>query len=275
MNLEDIFKNQQMIINKIPKLYGISPLWLENFSKYERIIAKIPVIHELNALDLQKKYFKSFEVLDKANKMGEIFASMDRTAKMMKELNSVSSKFAYLNYDFSDLFKKIETQEDKEENSQEKGSESIIISETSRIKGIISEIYYNNLKLFSLHPREFEKIVAELLYSKGFEVELTKQTRDNGYDILALKHIDGFSPIKYLVECKRYAEKRKIGVEIIRSFKEVIQTENANKGLIVTTSYFSTEAIKKQRETPLLLDYKNKDEVIEWVNDYFQNKTSR
>ncbi|PZU24451.1 MAG: hypothetical protein DI622_03825 [Chryseobacterium sp.] len=47
---------------------------------------------------------------------------------------------------------------------------------------------------------------------------------------------------------------------------------SANKGLIVTTSYFSRDAIKKQQETPLLLEYKDKDEVINWVNEYYAQK---
>lgn len=96
------------------------------------------------------------------------------------------------------------------------------------------------------------------MLKQGFEVELSKQTRDNGYDILALKNVIGLSPVKYLVECKRYAEKRKVGVELIRSFKEVLQTENANKGIIATTSYFTKPALIKQNEIPYLLDLRIK-----------------
>ena len=80
--------------------------------------------------------------------------------------------------------------------------------------------------------------------------------------------------MKFLVECKRYT-KQKVGVEIVRSFKEVILTEKANRGIIVTTSYFSADAQKKQKETPYLLDYRDKDKVIEWVNNYYANQICR
>jgi hypothetical protein len=143
-----------------------------------------------------------------------------------------------------------------------------IFNETSRIQKIIFDVYRDNSILYKITPFEFEKVIAELLKFQGFKVELTKQTRDGGFDIIALRYIDNHNPLKFLVECKRFAENNKIGVEIIRSFKEVIQSENANRGLIVTTSYFTSDAQKKQREVPYLLDFKDKDDVMNWVKDY-------
>lgn len=261
MNAFEILKSQQRIFDKLSPIY-VEPIWIKNLSDFKLKIPKIPEILEFNQFKQFDNYFELFK------KIEEII-SIGTNNSIFKTLNSLNSKLSYIDYDFLTLL-----EDDDETDNIEIDSEksSIIITETIRVKEIISEIYYNNLKLFSIHPREFEKIIAELLYNQGFKVELTKQTRDNGYDILALKYINGFSPIKYLVECKRYAEDRKIGVEIIRSFKEVLQTENANKGIIVTTSYFTKDAIKKQAETPLLLDYKNKDEVLEWVNSYFTQK---
>jgi len=218
-------------------------------------------ITELSEIKYNNSYLDFIKQLDK-------ISNLDSFQKL-------SDSFVFHNYDFSDLIQDYEETDDidlLDVDVQEVNPKNIILEETARIKQIIFEIYVNNEKLFKLHPREFEKIIAELLYNKGFEIELTKQTRDNGYDILAMKYINGFSPIKYLVECKRFAENRKIGVEIVRSFKEVLSTEQANKGLIVTTSYFSRDAIKKQQETPLLLEYKDKNEVINWVNDYYNQK---
>lgn len=41
------------------------------------------------------------------------------------------------------------------------------------------------LSVFDLAPRDFEKVLAELLTDMGYEIELTKATRDGGKDILA------------------------------------------------------------------------------------------
>jgi len=147
---------------------------------------------------------------------------------------------------------------------------TIQLDETKKLQRIITDIYTDSSQLYKLQPREFEELIAELLLKQGYKVELTKQTRDNGYDILAVLHLGyGHAPMKFLVECKKYSEHNKVGVEIVRSFKEVIDTEKANRGILVTTSYFTKDAVKKQKQTPYLLDYRDKDEVMKWVYDYY------
>lgn len=146
----------------------------------------------------------------------------------------------------------------------------ILFNETRTLQHIITNIYNDNSQLSNLDPRKFEEVVAELLYKQGFKVELTKQTRDGGYDILAILPMQSHSPQKWLVECKRWSENRKVDVQIIRAFKEVIQTNNANKGLIVTTSYFSLDAQKKVQETPYTLDLRDKDSLIVWIGEYMR-----
>jgi len=145
---------------------------------------------------------------------------------------------------------------------------SIIIDESKRIKKMLFAIYKNQKSLLDLNPWEFEEAIAELLYKDGYKVELTQKTKDNGYDIIAMLNVKDQFPMKYLVECKRYT-KKKVGIEIVRSFKEVLATEKANRGIIVTTSYFTKGALDKQSETPYLLDYRDKDKIIEWVKSYF------
>lgn len=264
-HLEEILKAQNWF-NELNKLEQnqilIHKQWSERIEQinknfnYENKFINITKIYEV-------KYENSY--LDFIKKIDKI--------SHFDHLKKISDSFIFHKYDFADLIKNYEKQENKDIiHVEESNAKQIILDETTRIKQIIFEIYLNNEKLYRLHPREFEKLIAELLFNKGFEIELTKQTRDNGYDILAMKYIDGFSPIKYLVECKKHAENRKIGVEIVRSFKEVLSTEQANKGLIVTTSYFSKDAIKKQQQTPLLLEYKDKNDVIDWVNEYYTQK---
>lgn len=132
-------------------------------------------------------------------------------------------------------------------------------------KKIIEDIYKDQRVLDSLGSRLFEEVVAKLLCAKGFEVELTQQTRDGGYDIIAINRFGGISS-KMLVECKRW--KRRVGISVIREFWDVIKEEKANKGLIVTTSYFSSESIKRKEREGHILDLYDRDCLIEWVNDY-------
>lgn len=196
-----------------------------------------------------KKYSKTFYAIENINKQ----------LNLPKNLGSALN-YSYFSYDFLKF-----EEETPEEESRE--IETAIVKQTKSIKRIITDIYKDNTNLLRIGPRQFEEMTAELLFAKGFKVELTKQTKDNGYDIIALQILEKNFPLKFLVECKRYT-KDKVGIDIIRSFKEVIQTEKANKGIIVTTSYFTKESVKKRLETPYLLDYKDKDDVLNWVSEY-------
>jgi restriction system protein len=62
-----------------------------------------------------------------------------------------------------------------------------------------------------------------------------------------------------------------VRVDMIRAFKNVISEQNANKGIIVTTSYFTTDA--KREQTPYILDFKDKGDIMDWVKDYQQKRT--
>ena len=262
MNPEELFRLNNRI-NSIIDPFTNNPFlskdWINQISNIGIKPVDLPF---LDTTDIFKKmnqslYIESFSKIDSFID----FSSINLIEKL---------KFHY--YNFTEIIENYDVSEEKEREDV-LDVKKIIINETEYLKDMIFDIYINNQKLHEISPRSFEKMIAELLFEKGFEVELTKQTRDNGYDILALKHLDGFSPIKYLVECKKYKPERKIGVEIIRSFKEVLVTEQANKGIIVTTSYFSKDAIIKQKETPLLLDYKDKDEVMGWVKSYYLKKS--
>ncbi|MDB5088586.1 MAG: hypothetical protein JWR09_2580 [Mucilaginibacter sp.] len=146
----------------------------------------------------------------------------------------------------------------------------ILLNEANHIQKTIDAIYKDNQQLYRIHHREFEEMMAELLRSRDFEVFLTKRTRDGGKDIIALQNLAGL-PFKMLIECKKYAPTRKIGVDIIRGFSHVVNTNKANKGIIFTTSYFTADAKKEQElSMPYLLDLRDYHDVIQWVNTYVE-----
>lgn len=230
-------------------------------------------VQEIFAL---KEKVKPAIELERTLKHNEIFGPLQvakdvtNILSILKTIPDYEEQKALLAEIFPSSITEYELEQEDYDNS--KSDKQTVLKETDRIKRIITDIYQNNLVLFDLHSREFEEMIAELLRSQGFEVQLTKQTRDNGYDILALQTIVGHTPIKSLVECKRYREDRKIGVEIVRSFMDVIRTEQANKGIIITTSYFSRDSIAKQIQNPYLLDLRDKDKVLEWVTTYQSRK---
>jgi hypothetical protein len=96
-------------------------------------------------------------------------------------------------------------------------------------------------KMRDLQPRKFEELVAELFKSKGYDVRLTPRTRDGGFDVHAVQR-NGIGTVLIIIECKRYAAKNKVGVEIIRGLYGVVEQQSATKGIIATTSYFTKAA---------------------------------
>ena len=97
------------------------------------------------------------------------------------------------------------------------------------------EIYRN------LSPREFEEFMARLYNKLGYNVELTQTTRDGGKDII-LRKPDVLGNMIYYVECKRYKEKNKVGLDVVQRLTGIVETDKVNGGIIATTSYLSPSA---------------------------------
>lgn len=101
---------------------------------------------------------------------------------------------------------------------------------------------FNLEALQTLTPIEFENLVQTLLVKMGFNASTTKASGDGGIDIIAINE----QPIvggKYVIQCKRYATGNNIGEPVIRELYGVMHAENANKGILITTSDFSKQAI--------------------------------
>src|SRR6266480_2985754 len=92
---------------------------------------------------------------------------------------------------------------------------------------------------YQISPRKFEEFVAATFEKMGYEVQLTPATRDRGRDVLAKIRL-GTGTLLTIVQCKRNAADRPVGIEIVERFLWTIEhTDKASAGMIVTTSYFS------------------------------------
>ena len=92
--------------------------------------------------------------------------------------------------------------------------EESIDSFLPQVEENIHKILSDKKFVYQLTPREFEEVVEEVFRRQGFQTRLTPQTRDGGKDIIATKSVLG-RPVMFLIECKRYNEMNKIGVEIV------------------------------------------------------------
>lgn len=125
----------------------------------------------------------------------------------------------------------------------------------------------NPEKLHDLSPRKFEELVASILKDMGFGVELTKATRDGGRDIIA--HIKN-AVCSYLTyfECKKYAPDNKVGVDIIRQVVGVHHLRKATKSIVVTTGFFSRDAVNEAKLAENYLELKDFNTLKDWLQRY-------
>jgi restriction endonuclease Mrr len=134
---------------------------------------------------------------------------------------------------------------------------------------LVSWLSRNYQDIYFVNPRRVEEIVRDVLREAiNVELAMTTQSRDGGIDLIGLE-----GDKKLIVEVKRYAKSRKIGVRIVRNLAGVLLRENSRRGLIVTTSDFTETSkmeasiLAKQDQTyPVEIELRTLDEFIPWLN---------
>jgi restriction endonuclease Mrr len=121
--------------------------------------------------------------------------------------------------------------------------------------------------LYDLSPRKFEILIADILRDFGFEVVLTQATHDRGIDIYAYMKNRVGSFLTF-VECKRWQPQKHVGIEVVQRLYGVQQVNQANKSMIVTTSFFTKPAIEECRRYEHLMELKDYNALKEWLNSY-------
>lgn len=133
------------------------------------------------------------------------------------------------------------TESDSELTPQEK----LYRSFTEIRKSIYQEILATILSKSAL---EFEKLVVLLLQAMGYGGEIknsglvTKQSNDGGIDGIIKEDILGLGRIH--IQAKRYKLDSGVGREAIQSFVGALAVAQSNKGVFITTSYFTKAALE-------------------------------
>lgn len=96
--------------------------------------------------------------------------------------------------------------------------------------------------LLDMTSRDFELLVGRLYEAKGYDVSITKRTRDGGYDVLAEKNT-GREQERLHIECKRYEQN--VGVSFVRNALGTLNIRNATKAVLVTSANFTKPAIEE------------------------------
>lgn len=91
-------------------------------------------------------------------------------------------------------------------------------------------------ELLSMSPRDFEFVIAHLFQRMDFDVTVTQQTADGGFDIKLRRSTAG-NVESSVVECKRYTQN--VSVKEMRALLGVVERDSLTRGILVTTAGFT------------------------------------
>jgi hypothetical protein len=116
--------------------------------------------------------------------------------------------------------------------------------------------------LKTLDWRVFEELLADILKSFGYVVELQRGTKDGGVDIFALRS-DQLGEHRYLLQAKRWTNR--VGVEPVRQLLFLHNHHRATKSCLATTSVFTNGAWDLASQYKWQLELRDFDGIREWL----------
>lgn len=134
---------------------------------------------------------------------------------------------------------------------------------------ILEKLLKQKIKIDDLNWRDFEKLISQLLEKDGYEVELMRGTRDGGVDVIANKKLGAAGSFRTLWQAKKKLLKNKVGLSVIRELADTTKEFKASKGLIVTTTYLTKDALARVQRDNYILGKVDRDDLNKWINNYF------
>lgn len=121
-------------------------------------------------------------------------------------------------------------------------------------------------KFIGLNPYEFEEFISQLFQKMGFETEVTSKTGDYGVDVIAKNSFETIA-----IQVKKYSDSNYVGNVDVQKLIGGMSYVNyrADRGILVTTSDFTKNAIEQSRGNPVELW--NFEKIKENVIRYMMN----
>lgn len=150
-----------------------------------------------------------------------------------------------------------------------------IITLNSNISIINSDLYLNLVNhpelLKVLEWRKFEILIADILETFGYNIQLMQGTKDGGIDIIAFNNSDEFGEHKYLLQAKRWSNK--VGIDVVKNVLFNHDYHKVSKSCLVTTSSFTKGAWQLAKMYKWQLDLKDHDAIQNWLKRAWDIKT--
>jgi restriction endonuclease Mrr len=108
-----------------------------------------------------------------------------------------------------------------------------------------------------------EELLADILATLGYEIELQRGTKDGGVDLFAVKRNDPIGPERYLLQAKRW--KNEVGIEPIQQLAFLRDHYRVTKACLATTSTFTRGAWELGLQYNYTMELKDYQGLQDWI----------
>jgi HJR/Mrr/RecB family endonuclease len=122
----------------------------------------------------------------------------------------------------------------------------------------------------TLDWRVFEKLLADIIETFGYTVELQRGTKDGGVDIFAIRS-DHFGQHRYMIQAKRWSNR--VGVEPVRQLLFLHGHHHATKSCLATTSAFTDGAWDLAAQYRWQLELRDFEGIRDWLGKAHELKS--
>lgn len=141
---------------------------------------------------------------------------------------------------------------------------------------LVDAISANPDVLDDLSKGDFERLAAELFARMGFEVDLFRESKDDGIDFLAVRS-DEVAPFVLVAQCKHpdspagEKKRRKVGVALMRELYGTAMWNDVPGCVMITSSEFTRGAKSFADAKPDQIKLANRAALLGWIKQYRWN----
>ncbi len=129
----------------------------------------------------------------------------------------------------------------------------------------------NEGDIHRLHWRNFERLCAEFFRRNNCIVNLGRGSKDGGVDIRVWSKDTAEAPL-LLIQCKRLAKNNAVDVETVKAFWADVAFEEAQRGLIATTTRVSADGKRVCSARGYHLEFAEHARVVAWTRSMWRHR---
>lgn len=132
-----------------------------------------------------------------------------------------------------------------------------------------SELWRDQLlqRLSEMNPYKFEELIVNLMRKIGIKMDTTAKTGDSGIDGIGYLRTPELMTYKIVLQTKRFTKGPVTGPDI-SNFAGTISGHNADRGIFVTTSTYTNDAISRSRQGANLITLVDGDELVDLLFEH-------